>query len=73
MLKRCARIGTRKSFAVATLLVWAAVLGWAGGAGEAAPVVSVYSHRHYEVDRRLYKRFTEETGIRVNVVNAGAD
>lgn len=36
-------------------------------------VVNVYSHRHYEVDEKLYNQFEEETDIKVNVVNAGAD
>ena len=35
--------------------------------------VTVYSHRHYEADQELYKKFTEETGVAVNVVKAGAD
>lgn len=35
--------------------------------------VNVYTHRHYEVDQDLYKRFEEETGIQVNVVKASAD
>lgn len=43
--------------------------GERGGAGE----VNVYSHRHYEADEQLFQRFTEETGIRVNVVTASAD
>jgi len=38
-----------------------------------AGVVNVYSHRHYDTDQQLYDRFTEQTGIRVNVVTAGAD
>jgi len=41
----------------------------AAGAGE----VNVYSHRHYEADRELFRRFTEQTGIEVNVVTASAD
>jgi iron(III) transport system substrate-binding protein len=41
--------------------------------GTDSEVVNVYSHRHYDVDRQLYDRFTEETGIAVNVVQAGAD
>jgi len=45
----------------------------AAGVDEAQESVSVYSHRHYEVDQRLYERFTEMTGIQVNVINAGAD
>lgn len=36
-------------------------------------VVNVYSHRHYDVDRQIFEKFTEETGIAVNVVKAGAD
>jgi iron(III) transport system substrate-binding protein len=39
------------------------------GTGE----VNVYSHRHYDVDRQLFERFTQETGIRVNVVTGSAD
>jgi len=36
-------------------------------------VVNVYSHRHYEVDEKLFDQFTEKTGIEVKVVNASAD
>lgn len=36
-------------------------------------VVNVYSSRHYDVDNRLLERFTEETGIRVNLVKADSD
>ncbi|MEM0940452.1 MAG: Fe(3+) ABC transporter substrate-binding protein [Bacteroidota bacterium] len=35
--------------------------------------VNVYTHRHYDVDQQLFSQFEEETGIRVNVVNANAD
>jgi iron(III) transport system substrate-binding protein len=45
----------------------------AGAAGGAGGVVNVYSHRHYDVDRQLFERFTAETGIRVNVVTGSAD
>lgn len=41
----------------------------AADAGE----VNVYSHRHYDVDEQLFSRFTELTGIRVNVQTASAD
>lgn len=44
---------------------------FAGGTPE--NVVNVYSHRHYDADREVFDRFTEETGIEVNVVQAGAD
>ncbi len=35
--------------------------------------VNVYTHRHYEIDQQLFAKFTEETGIEVNVINASAD
>lgn len=35
--------------------------------------VNIYTHRHYESDQQLFKKFEEETGIKVNVVNANAD
>lgn len=35
--------------------------------------VNVFSGRHYEIDELLFKEFTEETGIRVNVIKADAD
>ncbi|MDN5202577.1 Fe(3+) ABC transporter substrate-binding protein [Fulvivirgaceae bacterium BMA10] len=38
-----------------------------------AKEVNVYTHRHYEADQQLFKAFTEQTGIKVNVVNASAD
>lgn len=38
-----------------------------------AGVVNVYSHRHYEADQEIFRRFTEQTGIVVNVVSASAD
>jgi iron(III) transport system substrate-binding protein len=41
--------------------------------GSGGSVVNVYSHRHYDVDRQLFQRFTEETGIEVNVVTGSAD
>lgn len=40
---------------------------------QAADEITVYSHRHYEVDQQLFAKFTADTGIKVNVVNAGAD
>src|SRR5690606_18045443 len=36
-------------------------------------VVNIYTHRHYAADQELFSRFTELTGIKVNVVNASAD
>lgn len=39
----------------------------------AEEVVNVYSHRHYEADQELFRSFTEQTGIQVNVQTASAD
>ena len=38
-----------------------------------AQEVTLYSHRHYEADEKLYEKFTKDTGIKVNVVKASAD
>ena len=38
-----------------------------------AAVVNVYTSRHYPTDEELYERFTDETGIEVNVIEADAD
>ncbi len=35
--------------------------------------VNVYSGRHYRSDEDLFRRFTEETGIRVNLIKADSD
>ena len=36
-------------------------------------VVNVYSARHYDTDDQLIKRFTEETGIKVNIIEGKSD
>jgi iron(III) transport system substrate-binding protein len=36
---------------------------------EEAGVVNLYTTRHYDTDEALYKKFTEETGIQVNVIS----
>ncbi len=38
----------------------------------AANEVNVYSHRHYDTDKQLFKMFENKTGIKVNVVKAKA-
>ncbi|MEM9810418.1 MAG: Fe(3+) ABC transporter substrate-binding protein [Pseudomonadota bacterium] len=45
--------------------------GWASA--QDGGVVNVYSSRHYDTDLALYDEFTEQTGIRVNRLEAGAD
>jgi iron(III) transport system substrate-binding protein len=43
------------------------------GCQSASEEVNVYSGRHYRSDEDLFKKFTEETGIRVNLVKADTD
>jgi len=40
-------------------------------AGVQAQEVNIYSARHYQTDEILYKRFTEQTGIKINRIEAG--
>jgi iron(III) transport system substrate-binding protein len=35
--------------------------------------VNIYSHRHYNTDKKLYKIFEKDTGIKVNIVQAKAN
>lgn len=52
----------------------AATLGLAAcGQPEQDSVVNVFSARHYASDQEVFRAFTEETGIRVNLVEAGGD
>ena len=52
-------------------LVLGAVL--ASSMAYATSEVNVYSHRHYDADKQLFKMFEDKTGIKVNVVNAKAN
>ena len=38
-----------------------------------ASEINVYSHRHYDTDKILFKTFEQKTGIKVNVVTAKAE
>ena len=58
----------------------ALLLAACGGGGEEdgagvqdAGEVNVYSGRHYDSDIALFDAFTEETGVAVNVIEAGGD
>lgn len=42
-------------------------------ATEEAGEVNLYTSRHYDVDDELYAKFTEETGIKVNLIKGEAD
>lgn len=66
--------GARPLIAMGVVFL-AACSGDGGGDGTSADagVVNVYSHRHYDTDQELFRRFTESTGIRVNVQTASAD
>lgn len=44
-----------------------------GNSTNSDDVVNVYTHRHYKADDELFSKFTEDTGIKVNIVNASAD
>ena len=48
-------------------------LGMLAVASVSAAELNVYSHRHYDSDAILFKQFTKETGIEVNVVKGSAD
>jgi iron(III) transport system substrate-binding protein len=44
-----------------------------GTAAVAAEEVNLYTNRHYDTDEEILNRFTEETGIEVNVLKGGSD
>lgn len=64
--------------AAAILAVLAWFMLWGGG-GKLQPLpppigaVNVYSARHYDGDRALFRAFEDQTGIRVNVFEASAE
>ncbi len=45
----------------------------AAAAPENAGEVNIYSGRHYDSDLAIYDAFTQKTGIRVNLIEAGGD
>lgn len=55
------------------LAIYALGLLLLASCGSSDKEVNVYSARHYQTDEDLFKQFTEETGIRVNLIKAGAD
>ncbi|MFN4353644.1 Fe(3+) ABC transporter substrate-binding protein [Parvibaculum sp.] len=57
--------------AALTLAAMAAVTALAANADAAE--LNIYSARHYDTDLRLYDRFTEETGIKVNLIEGDSD
>ena len=51
----------------------AALAGSAFAASASADQLNIYSARHYDSDQILYQAFTEETGIRINVLEGDSD
>ena len=43
---------------------------WVGCSAVGAQEVRVYSGRHYNTDRQVFKRFSEKTGIKVRLIEA---
>ena len=60
-----------RTLCVALGLAGAAVLQGCGTGNE--PTIGVYSGRHYNTDQELYDRFTQETGIKVKLLEAKDD
>lgn len=52
-----------------------AACGPSGEATKAAgePVLNLYTARHYDADKALYDRFTQDTGVRVNLIEGSPD
>jgi iron(III) transport system substrate-binding protein len=67
---------TRRSFLVAggaTLALSAAQLNRPRRARAQTGEINLYSSRHYNTDDALYDGFTEQTGIRVNLIEGSGD
>lgn len=58
---------------LAAIFVAAVGLSAAVGARAETKEVNIYSARHYDTDLELYDRFTEQTGIRVNLIEGDSD
>lgn len=61
---------------VGLLTIIAVACARTDGAGDKAvqaSEVNVYSGRHYDSDLAIYEKFTAETGIKVNYIEAGGD
>lgn len=54
-----------RSFLISVPL-WLASIAW-------SQEVNLYSARHYDTDQILYRNFTEKTGIKINLVEAGGE
>ena len=69
----------RRTIFGCALLALAACSGEPGDAASETPAradagaVNIYSGRHYDADLEIYDAFTNETGIKVNLIEAGGD
>ncbi len=61
----------RKTILILFLLV--AFVGVGLSSVSAAGELNLYTNRHYDTDEEILQRFTEETGIKVNVLKGGSD
>lgn len=43
------------------------------GAAQATEELNIYSARHYDTDINIYERFTEETGIKINLIEGKSE
>jgi len=55
------------------LLLTACAENYKSEAVQEAQELTLYTHRHYDTDKIIFNQFTEQTGIKVNVVKASAD
>ena len=64
----------RATLATAFAALTLAACGQQGGTtGEGEQVLNLYTARHYDADQALYDRFTQETGVKVNLIEGNAD
>ncbi|MFW5660112.1 MAG: extracellular solute-binding protein [Oceanicaulis sp.] len=68
-----ARLALLAGTVLATLTACEAPEDGAGTVAERAGEVNLFTARHYSSDDAVYAAFTEQTGIEVNVVEAGGD
>ena len=52
---------------------WVRPPSWATAVSASAAEVNVYSSRHYDTDKSLYQTFTQQTGIKVNIIEGRDD
>ncbi len=64
------KIATSKIYLLITIII----AGFIGtSCSDEKETVNVYSGRHYQADENLYREFTRQTGIEVNLVKANTD